>query len=173
MFKVLIVVYLLATLGCSTKVQEPIWPIGVCTQLNAELTEIPLGYLSESSESKLDTVRIQRALDNCGAGNAVKLVTGSGNAFLSAHLQLPSDVTLWIDAGVTLFASRNPRDFDRIPYSCGIVNDNGAGCLPLISASNTKNSGIVGLGTIDGRGGQMILGYNETWWESALRVSSY
>ena len=37
---------------------------------------------------------------------------GANDAFLTGPLTIPSGVTLLVDAGVTLYASRNPRDYD-------------------------------------------------------------
>jgi polygalacturonase len=36
-------------------------------------------------------------------------------------------VTLLIDAGAALFSSRDPRDYDLTPGSCGVVNLRGCG----------------------------------------------
>jgi polygalacturonase len=121
--------------------------------------------LSEADEQKLDTERIQRAIDHCAPGQAVKLVSGpSTNAFLSGPLQLRSDVSLVVDANTFLIASRNPRDFDVSPGSCGVVDHNGRGCKALINADHAANAGLLGLGTIDGRGGAKLLGQNVSWW---------
>lgn len=152
---------------------EPTLPATVCVELEAEIRESPVGYVPEAAESKPDTVRIQKALEGCPAGEAVKLVKGNGNAFLAGHLSVPSGVTLWVDEGVTLFASRNPRDFDVGANSCGTEDGTNDGCLPLISIKNGTGNGIVGDGVIDGRGGQKMIGSDEAWWELAWRVSVY
>jgi polygalacturonase len=115
---------------------------------------------------------------------AVRLVKnsgGAGNAFLSGPLVLPSGVTLWIDDGVTLFASRDVAVYDKTaqdrpnPITCGAAVNNPAGlpapagtanagqatlagvsgmqnCYPLIRGNHTVNASIVGTGSIDGRG---------------------
>src|ERR1041385_735933 len=67
-------------------------------------------------DGNLDTARIQEAIDKCGAGKAVEL---KGGAFVSGPLQLRSGVTLLIDHGATLYASRNPRAFDNGQGRCG------------------------------------------------------
>ncbi|MDF0605245.1 glycosyl hydrolase family 28 protein [Neisseriaceae bacterium TC5R-5] len=98
---------------------------------------------------------------------AVRLVVnpGGGNSFISGPLTLPSGVTLWIDKGVTLFASR-----DVMAYATGKAGDycantavpkkNGdpgtqagssGNCKALISGDNLVNSAVMGDGTIDSR----------------------
>ena len=154
-------------LGQDTRtVVEPTVP-AVCATLRAQLAA-PGGALAETDEGKPDTARIQSALDKCGAGKAVELrPVGKNNAFLSGPLELRPGVTLLVDADATLFGSRNPRDYDRTPGSCGLVDKNGAGCKPLIFAVKAPGSAIMGNGAIDARGGAKLLGQNVTWWELA------
>ncbi|WP_233809034.1 glycosyl hydrolase family 28 protein [Paraburkholderia sp. HP33-1] len=115
---------------------------------------------------------------------AVRLVknsSGAGNAFLSGPLVLPSGVTLWIDDGVTLFASRDVAVYDKSvqdrpnAITCGAAINNPSGlpaptgtvnagtatisgtsgmqnCYPLIRGTHTVNASIMGTGSIDGRG---------------------
>jgi polygalacturonase len=143
-----------------------------------------------------DTARIQKALDTCKSGQAVELAEGvehavigmesrPSNAFVSGALEMREGVTLLIDKGITLYASRDPKDFDPDPSGegkllCGTVADVGASfdpakntasqgrpCKPLISITNVKNAAIMGEGTIDGRGGAVIAGHDYTWWQMA------
>jgi polygalacturonase len=72
-----------------------------------------------------------------------------------------------IDSGATLFASRNPRDFDARPSACGIISNSGGGCLPLIGGTRVAGAGVMGDGVIDGRGGEKMTGQDMTWWELA------
>src|SRR5690348_15556831 len=82
------------------------------------------------SESQLDTGRIQAALNSCPTGQAVEL---TGGGFVSGPLQIPKGVTLLIDAGATLYASRNPRNFDSNPgQTCGTLQTSSGGCVPFI-----------------------------------------
>jgi polygalacturonase len=139
----------------------------ICTTLVASLTRRG-GTLWESDESKLDTSRIQAALNGCEAGRAVELKpSAEHDAFLSGPLQLRSGVTLLIDSGTTLFASRNPRDFDVRPGACGIISSSGGGCLPLIGGTRIAGAGVMGDGVIDGRGGEKMMGQDMAWWELA------
>ena len=73
----------------------------------------PRGLLSDADERRLDTERIQKAIDQCGSGKAVELHgSGDRNVFLAAPFHLQPGVTLLIDANTVLYASRNPRDYD-------------------------------------------------------------
>jgi polygalacturonase len=148
-------------------VTEPTLP-AACATLEAKLTST--GHsLAAPDETKLDTDRIQKALDACAKGKAVVLhVAGKSNAFLSGPLELREGVTLTVDKGVTLFASRDPAVFEVSPGSCGLVSTTGGrGCKPLISVRNVSGAGIMGDGTIDGRGGETMLGKEKTWWDLA------
>jgi len=148
------------------KVTEPHIPTA-CTVLAARLTSAKHD-ISLADESKLDTRRIQQAVDGCAPGQAVELrADGQGDAFLSGPIEMKAGVTVVVDAGVTLFASRNPRDYDVAPGACGVVDNNGRGCKPLLHFASAPNSGIMGDGTIDGRGGATLLGQSVSWWDLA------
>jgi polygalacturonase len=141
------------------RVTEPVVP-SVCTTLTAVRLQI--------DEAQLDTSRIQQALDSCSAGHAVELARDSaGTIFLSGPLELRRGVTLLVDRGVTLFASRDPRQYDVRPGSCGIVDQGGRGCKPLIHGDQVEGAGVMGDGVIDGRGGEKLLGKDVTWWDLA------
>ena len=64
--------------------------------------------------------------------------------------------------------SRNPRDYDLESGSCGVVNEKGHGCRPLILADHAAGSAIMGDGSIDGRGGAKLMGQDVTWWDVRL-----
>ena len=141
---------------------EPRFPETVCQTLVADK--------STPDEDRLDTARIQAALAACKGMGAVKLVAdGSNNVFVAAHLDV-SSVILWVDRGVTLYASRNP-DLYQKTGSCGVVGASDSdGCVPFISVNGTK-PGIVGDGVIDGQGGEPLVGRDYSWWQlsGALR----
>ncbi len=147
---------------------EPLFP-QLCTTVDAQLQTSGTS-LAPADEQKLDTARIQRAIDKCGRGRAVMLrVDETDNAFLSGPLQLKPDITLILGPGVTLFASRDPALYAVSPGSCGIVSHDSSpgGCKPLISVDHAPNSGIMGDGVIDGRGGEKMLGSRYSWWDLA------
>jgi polygalacturonase len=99
-----------------------------------------------------DTRAIQAAIDSCAAagGGIVRLSPG---IFLSAPLFLKTKVTLQIEAGATLQASRDPQDYQRRPDQPDI----GRKLLAFINAVEETDFAIVGKGTIDGAG--------EAWWQ--------
>ncbi len=151
-------------------VTEPKIP-PACATLDAHLTSINDGKfntLSPADESKLDTERIQKAIDSCGKGKGVELaLRSSSNAFLSGPLELRDGVTLVADKGVTLFETLDPVVMETAPGSCGIVATGPGGCKPLISASHVTGAGVMGDGIIDGRGGEKLLGKNKSAWDLA------
>jgi polygalacturonase len=150
------------------RVVEPVFP-AACTELRAELTAVDGNKtLAAADEAKLDTVRIQKALDRCAKGQSVVLkADGARNAFLTGPLDLRSGVTLRVDAGVILFGSRDPKIYEVRPGSCGLVAEDGRGCRAMINGNDAPDAGVMGPGTIDGRGGARLLGKNITWWDIA------
>jgi polygalacturonase len=157
----------LAALSCgslhaqdSRSVREPVLP-PACAVLSGET-----GHAGRD-----DAPRIQAAIDQCVPGRAVVLAASNGNnSFVAGPLRLKSGVTLVVDAGATLFASTDPRLFDRGAGACGSNDASGRGCRPFLSAEDTRGSGIMGGGTIDGQGGQTMAGKDESWWQIARRA---
>ena len=147
-------------------VLEPRIP-AACVVLKARIAAVG-GVLPADAEQSLDTDRIQQAIDQCAPGKAVRLQAyGGRQTFLSGPLTLRSDVTLVIDANTSLAASANPRLYDMTAGSCGVLADHGQGCKPLLSGNDIRGSGVMGDGSIDGRGGVTVLGQPDTWWQLA------
>jgi polygalacturonase len=152
-------------------VREPVIPPS-CTTLLAKLSAQGAS-LAEADESRPDTQRIQQAIDGCAQGQAVRLHADRGlNAFLSGPLQLRPGVTLLIDSRVTLFGSRNPRDYDVAPGSCGILDQKGRGCRALINGDHADDAAVMGDGTIDGRGWAKMQGAKISWWDLAQEAKT-
>ena len=148
------------------KVTEPHIP-SACVTLEASIAANH-GVISPQNERALDTERIQHAMDNCAAGKAVVLrAHGQKNVFLTGPIALRSGVILVVDASTALVGSRDPRVYDLAPGSCGVVGERGHGCKPLIMGDGVQHSGIMGEGSIDGRGGAKLLGQDVTWWDLA------
>ncbi len=147
-------------------VTEPQIP-AACVTLDASIAA-PHGVIAQRDEQALDTERIQSAMDHCAVGKAVILrAHGAKNVFLTGPLNLHSGVTLVVDANTSLVASRDPRIYDFTPGSCGTLTQRGHGCKPLIFGDSAKNGGIMGDGSIDGRGGAKLLGQDVSWWDLA------
>ena len=159
-------------------VTEPTFPAS-CTVLNAQLA-IVSG--APASETTLDTTRIQNALSSCASGEAVELAPstdGADYAFVMGPITIPTGVGLIVDGGVTVFASRNPADYQISSSSetCGSYGSGGKACSPLITfASKSTGSGLYGYGIIDGRGYATLLksGVDSgiSWWKNADTAKS-
>ena len=153
------------------KVTEPRIP-PLCRSLDAELSSAGEA-IADADEIKLDTARIQQAINQCRPGTAVELhAQGTRNAFLSAPLELRRGITLLVSRGATLFASRNPRDYDITPGTCGTVDNSGIGCRPLISVQ-VHDAAVMGDGVIDGRGGAKLIGQDISWWDLAEQAKTH
>lgn len=152
-------------------VTEPKIP-AACVVLKAELVRVGgVDGIALADESKLDTERLQKALDGCAKGQAVELATdGHRAAFLAGRIELKPGVTLVVDKGVTLYASRNPKDYETSPGSCGVNSEAKNGCFPWITGKGAAGAGIMGDGVIDARGGSRLLvdgKQGKTWWDLA------
>src|SRR5277367_2861253 len=156
-------------------VVEPAFPAS-CSTLQAQQA-ITNG--EPASETTFDTSRLQAALNSCAVGQAVELQTsGANNAFLIQPITIPTGVTLLVDGGVTVFASRNPADYQIAGNeTCGTVGTAGNGCNPLFNIANNATSsgaGIMGYGVIDGRGEDKLLisgtASANSWWDIASQA---
>ena len=158
------------------------------TPPDGQVLDEPLLKTEMDARAVLDTVRIQTALSSC---TMVKLTSdGANNAFLASHLVLdggtcddPNKVgacltcngggvcgkKLWIDTGVTLFMSRNADLFQKTG-NCGAlgVNDSSA-CFEFIDVKGGKPE-LIGDGTIDGQGGEPLVGRAYSWWQSSYAL---
>jgi polygalacturonase len=172
-----------------------------CAVLHADLSTADGTFSSADESAPPDTARIQAALDSCagastgdehdgvgGPGDrirAVELAAGDdADAFLSAPLTVREDEVLVVDDGVTLYASRNPADYQISGAdTCGTVSvggpglDTSDGCYPFITLSGSA-SGVMGtrghdgsLGIIDGRGEMTMVGSSVTWWQNAANAN--
>ncbi|HZU54719.1 MAG TPA: glycosyl hydrolase family 28 protein [Actinocrinis sp.] len=167
---------------------EPSVP-GTCTPVAAQLAKPSNEQFTSAQESAPpDTARIQAALDSCaGTGKAVELTASGGDtAFLSGPLTVNAGEVLLVDSGVTLYASRNPADYQvsgqpkcgTLGASDGSTLGTATGCVPFIAVRG-NNSAVMGTqsasgsqGVINGRGDQDMLGTSTTWWALAESAHS-
>jgi len=169
--------------GAPLPVTPPAVP-AVCQQVEAQLSTDNGLFPTALETAPPDTSRVQAALDACaGSGKAVELeADDASNAFLSGPLFVKSDEYLLVDAGVTLYGSRNAEDYQKPGdvAKCGYIASEDNGCYALINIDG-PNSGVMGtrapngnLGTIDGRGwATMINGeYDESWWALGEQAKS-
>jgi polygalacturonase len=99
-----------------------------------------------------DTAGIQRAIDECAAkgGGTVRFTQGT---YLTAPIELKSNITLELDAGATLIGSADRADYhDKTQFR-------EPGLQALIGATRAEHIAITGQGTIDGNGAD--------WWREA------
>ena len=152
------------------EVTEPAIP-QACATLQAKIGRAGMS-IAPGDESKLDTLRIQNAIDHCAPGRAVVLQRASArmDAFLAGPLHLRRGVALVVAGGAFLYGARNPRDYDRNPGVCGTITERGGGCQALINGHDVADAGLMGDGVIDGRGGETMLGQSISWWNLADRA---
>jgi polygalacturonase len=72
------------------------------------------------------------------------------NAFITGPITIPSNVTLWVDTGVTLYGTRNPSVYGS---AAGLITAKGG------------NQGVMGAGIIDGQGGEPMIGGSGSFWD--------
>ncbi|HEV2344199.1 MAG TPA: glycosyl hydrolase family 28 protein [Actinocrinis sp.] len=152
-----------------------------CKSLGATLTASSELFSSSAESAPPDTSRIQSALNSCaGTGQAVELTaSGSNAAFLSGPLSIGGNEVLLVDAGVTLYASRNPADYQISgANTCGTIASSDNGCKSFITMAGS-GAGLMGTrdsagsqGIVDGRGGQDMLNTSQTWWALATAAKS-
>jgi len=160
-------------------VAEPSFP-AICTSLPAPLPiNLATGDLNAAddtdSNADQETATLRTALAACPGGQAVELtLSGNNSAFLLEPVTIPNGVSLLVDGGVTVFASRNPTKYQSTSsVACGSVATTDGGCLALLSFGT--NSGLYGYGVVDGRGYATMTGgpnAGQTWWSNILNSTS-
>jgi len=171
--------------GDRRSVSEPVAPAQTCATVTAQLS-LTDGAADDADEAAPpDTARIQQALDGCAqTGDSVVAVrlaaSGPFADFLTAPLTLRQGEVLVFDSSVTLYASRNPADYQIAGREgCGTVGRRGGGCAPLLTlagahtglASTPDSAGRQG--RVDGRGGATMLGAQQSWWDLAQAAKGH
>lgn len=110
----------------------------------------PMSYGAKADGKSKDTLALQKAIDACASkgGGTVPLKSGT---FLTAPLQLKSNITLNISAGVTLLGSPDHPDYPEAEVFRETAVQS------LLHAEHASNIHITGGGTIDGNGA--------SWWK--------
>ncbi|MDY0828961.1 glycosyl hydrolase family 28 protein [Microbacterium sp. BG28] len=171
--------------GDRRSVSEPAAPAQTCATVTAQFA-LTDGTADDADEAAPpDTARIQHALDGCAQTAdsvvAVRLAaSGPLTDFVTAPLTLRQGEVLVLDSSVTLYASRNPADYQVAGReSCGTVGRSGGGCAPLLTLSGA-HTGVASTpdaagrqGRIDGRGGQTMLGASQSWWDLAQAAKGH
>ena len=111
-----------------------------------------------ANNQTLNTVAIQRAIDQCAAGGGGEVVVPAG-VFVTGSVLLKSDVTLRLLPGAVLQGSYDPADYPEHDISShrkfGTITHDGLyvkSMKALVLADRAQNVAIVGEGTIKGAG---------------------
>lgn len=118
----------------------------------------PRMYGAKGDGATKDTHAIQTAIDACAreGGGTVELIEGT---YLTAPIELKTNVTLRLARGATLLGSADHQDYP--PRTLFHLPD----LQPLVSAVDASNVAIEGQGTIDGAG--------QSWWEEAGSIKDH
>jgi polygalacturonase len=135
--------------------------------IKADETTDDNNWIPAEDNVTADSLAVNTALNNC---QVVKLIAdGAKNAIVTSHININGS-TLWVDRGVTLFASRNADLFQKVAGgNCGVtrVNDSQA-CTDFITVGGSSPA-IIGEGIIDGQGGEPIIAGGQqqdySWWQ--------
>jgi polygalacturonase len=118
----------------------------------------PRAYGAKGDGATKDTTAIQAAIDACAQKGGGEVHFSAGN-YLSAPIELKSNITLRLDKGATLLGSPDHQDYpEREVFRLPDLQ-------PLVSARNAENIAIVGEGMIDGNGA--------SWWEEARSIKDH
>src|SRR5690606_35553551 len=114
-------------------------------------------YGAKGDGTTLDTKAIQAVIDAChdAGGGRVYLQNGQ---FISGTIILKDNVTLEVEAGAVLRASRNLDDFPTMPSKYPSYEGEMVTNKMLIYAEDATRISIVGRGTIDGGGDYWVDG---------------
>ncbi|MEQ1762583.1 MAG: glycosyl hydrolase family 28 protein [Pyrinomonadaceae bacterium] len=100
----------------------------------------------------IDTDSIQKTIDTCTqkGGGMVRVPNGR---FVTGTILLKDNCTLQLDDQAVLLGSLNPKDYRNVdPFKDGLGAEVG---FAMVAAVDAKNVGIVGRGTINGRGKEL------------------
>jgi polygalacturonase len=172
-------------IGDPRDVTQPALPATNCATLQAQLPGRTRVFSDADEASPPDTARIQAALDACaGSGGSVLLTGGTdgSESFLSGPLIVHAGEYLVVDAGVTLFATRDATAYQEAgKATCGSIGTSSTDCNPFIAVDGS-NAGVEGVlartrhgqdwGTIDGRGDMTVLGTDTTWYQIAATATA-
>jgi polygalacturonase len=136
----------------------------------------------DETQTAADRARISAALANPACPVVQLVASGTRTAFVSGPLNIVGPKVLWIDTGVTLYASLNADLFAAAGRkSCGAQSFdedcesvNGTQCTALINMTGAGPE-LIGAGTIDGQGGKPILvgGVRQaySWWDLSIALT--
>lgn len=121
-------------LGCS------IWGTTYATgeHIRAEKSFCDVGQFGASGKkSQNATPAFRRAVEACAGQGGGTVYVGPG-AYVSGPIELKDNITLFVDAGATIYLNSSPVEFNGYPNA-------------LIYSQGAKNISISGKGTLDGQ----------------------
>ena len=109
-------------------------------------------YGAKGDSTTLNTIFIQKAIDDCSKGGGGKIIFPSGK-YLTGTIVLKDNVVIRLEKDAVILGSTNVEDYHNIdPFMDGLgVNVGWA----LIGAVDANNIGIEGEGAIDGQGSKL------------------
>ena len=108
-------------------------------------------YGARADTTRLSTVALQRAIDDCSKAGGGRVVVPAGGYKIGTII-LKSDVHIFLENGATLYGSTDIKDY-RPMKSDYVSLRTQHNTLQLIYADKVRNVAIEGFGTIDGQGG--------------------
>ncbi len=106
-----------------------------------------LDYGAVKDTLHLSTSAIQKAIDDCTSKGGGTVLIPAGD-YLSTGLYLKDNVNLYLEAGATLYASRNVNDYEQ-HWAIGAADHEQIEVL--VGAINAKNISVTGTGTLNCR----------------------
>jgi hypothetical protein len=118
-----------------------------CTPANKGIYNV-LDYGAKGDSSTLNTVAINRVIEEAAKRGGGKIIIPAPGVYLSGTIHLLDNITLEIEAGAILLGSPNIADYDSITQGHNIDRQP----YHLIYANGAKNITLQGKGIIDGNG---------------------
>lgn len=136
---------------------RPLAQITVATAARRRRLDVTAApYRAVGDGQTMNTAALQRAFDNCGAGEEVYFPAG---VYLTGALDLHSDMAVYLDEGAVVQGSADPADytpriwsrFEGVEQLCyrSLLN---AGQLDHTAGPNCQNILLYGKGTVSGGG---------------------
>lgn len=126
--------------------------LALCISFCAGATDFNiLKYGARADTTRLSTVALQRAIDDCSKKGGGRVAVPAGSYKIGTII-LKSNVHIFLENGATLYGSTDIKDYHpmKSDYVSLRTQHN---TLQLIYADKVRNVVIEGFGTIDGQGG--------------------
>lgn len=108
-------------------------------------------YGASGSKESNATVALQKAIDDCHLKGGGTVYLPAGN-YTCGTIIMKSNVTLWLEAGATIWGSRVAEDFSQASHAGNLSGFEHSSQTPiLIYAKDAKNIAIRGRGSIHAR----------------------